>query len=137
MRTNSKPAVELGDVMQSPQDNEADHPDQPTLEDEVEDETPVVNTNNQAFVPQIDLFINKLGKAEDGVISSGRKGHKKKHSKQPQRSHSARNGKNKGQSLGKTYARMQIVKHINRDDGDGLNTIEKTVKLKEHLRNPD
>ena len=32
---------------------------------------------------------------------------------------------------------MQIVKHINRDDGDGLNTIEKTVKLKEHLGNHD
>ena len=142
MRNKSKPAVELGDVLQSSPDNEADHPDQPTLEDEVADETADFNKNNQEYVvksPQIDLFINKLGKAEDGVISSGRKGQKKKLAKQqqPQRSHSARHGKNKGQALGKTFARMQIIKHINREGGDGMNTIEKTVKMKEHLGSRD
>ncbi len=51
------------------------------------------------------------------------------------RSGSALQRQTKNTGLGKTFARMQIVKHLNMESGV-QETIEKTVKLREHTGLP-
>lgn len=150
--------VDVNDVLSSPRDNEADHNDRPTSE-EVNSPEPVPpqDANKEVFSaaregrevahmlnayieenPTIDLFIKDFEQLEHRRSEPKKLvGGPRKKSGRKKRSGSAKEGSTTKRDFRQTFARKQILKHLNRERGIN-ETIERVVgPLEQSLTNSE